>query len=181
MAITATMTTTATIATTATMATTATTAPPPPTITTTTTTKTARVTTSATTKPTFSPPTSEWRQTCQCFCWSHLLPTQSIKNSFNDATRVQLEWVSVKHLKYFLLSLTVLSLLPIGSCFLGTGRIYVWQNRPFLGSGPDPEGPGVQTTCPKIICEDLGWPLKFGHVLTSGSIVISICSDHTRN
>ena len=37
---------------------------------------------------------------------------------------------------------------------------------------PDPVGPGVQVTCPKITFNEVGWPLKFGHNLSPGSKVI---------
>ena len=39
---------------------------------------------------------------------------------------------------------------------------------------------GVQTTCPKITCNESGWPWKFDHYLTMKSKIISHCSGHRR-
>ena len=49
-----------------------------------------------------------------------------------------------------------------------------------MGSGPDPEGPGIWVTCPKITCKELNWPWKFSWDPTTGSKVISLSSGHSR-
>ena len=60
------------------------------------------------------------------------------------------------------------------------GRRYIWQKTHFSGSGPDPEGLGVQINGPKITCKEISGPWKFDHNLAMGSKVISNCSGHRR-
>ena len=54
------------------------------------------------------------------------------------------------------------------------GRRWFGRKVHFLGLG------GVQTICPKITCNESGWPWKFDHYLTMKSKIISHCSGDRR-
>ena len=53
-------------------------------------------------------------------------------------------------------------------------RRQIWRKPAFLGSRPDPVGPGVRVTRPKITCEELSGPWKFHTDPSNGSKVTAL-------